>query len=644
MAATANQSLHKINQRHGFSLVSSGSAGADLWENGSVRLRVTMPVAAEELEIHCELFFPNQKELLPLILPGEEAPFRIRVLDDQISVSQVFTSQTAYQSYIEAAANTAGLIKSQPWQNSQADLLPLPLDADEPTSIGSGDLEPFRHALRTFRAVQVQASYEILLAHVRASGVRHVLEIHPALLCASGDPRKLLDLITQLSPCNGFIFLLNSGLCDNDDRLRRAVLAFAARLNLMPACAGARFLLFNPGRVRSEEPVPTLFLADRGAQAVQRQLQRSGLTMSGANLAAIRGFQRQGQEVAASIEWLRQNERQGSAEAVHGANRLRYLGEDAPARKPEEFVRLHQFAAELLARRVIGHGEILRTLAHTLALWFWFEPDKPLVLAFVGPSGSGKNHILEVIAEILQEYYRLLAPHLVLYNCGVAADDKLWHLTGVGIGHVGAEKPGLLETLKNGSVFCADELDKNKSPLSDVQPFLVQLLDDGFLRNGHGRLVRVPNCVIALTMNAGAEAHSENWRRIGFDGKEPRTSELVKGHYRDYFTTHIHPALQGRIDLTFYLAHLTDQDRFELARRELEKTRKELNALGIPDSPDDDRALAKEIAAESDPSLGARAIKQAIREYRTKRISSLCNQPHTTSSDHARTTSAATAS
>lgn len=620
-----SQRVQQITQQHGFQPVSDHQANAVVWESNGARLRTTLRGKIPgRREILCELILPNRKELLPFVFNDVEETCHVRFYDEQILKRLAFASEKAYERFLVGVSSVAALLKDDDWKGSRELLLSVPLDAVTAVPSATPSLGLLKDILRVFRAFRVRTNYPSLLAHLKALAVGHVFEIHPSLCLSHSESKRFLDLAGQLGQLNGSLVLVNGGLIETDDRLHAGVNTYFERLNLLPSFGGARFLLHQSKGGRSDGGLPTLYLPDVAGAPFLPRLDQASLAANAENLALVRGFHAGGELPGAAIEWLRANERLAVGASPQGANRLRYQENPPSDSKAGQLFELVERTRSMLTERVVGHEEVVNQLALRLPLWFLLERDKPLVLSLVGPSGCGKNHLLEVVAAVLQMYFQLATAHLVIYNCGQAWDEKRWELTGVGCGHVGSERPGLIEMLKSGSVFLADELDKRLSQPGDFQSFLIQWLDDGFIRNGHGDLVRTPRCVIALAMNAGAEANADRWRRIGFGEAGTPPIEAVREHYREHLEKRLLPALQGRIDVRLFFSHLTQDNLVELACRELDKARREFEALGLAPWTADLRTLARQLAGGANPDLGARAILHAVRDYKTQLIESLC--------------------
>jgi len=307
----------------------------------------------------------------------------------------------------------------------------------------------------------------------------------------------------------------------------------------------------------------------------------------------------------------------------HCASSLRLQASGSPGTMDEDaraqLKRRYQTARRVLAEHVIGLDDLQKELAAILALWATDASANLLTIALVGPSGAGKNHTLEAVAQLLTlpEYFDQAAPRMYSYNFGKDGDAKSWDLLGVGIGHVGADRPGLLESVASGGpgfVLTLDEVDK-VGPNSPQERILLDLMDRECFRNGHATLVNMPKGILALTMNTGTE---EKTGKMGFSStvlerEEQGRREAVLEHMRAFYERAFLAPLKGRLQHVWFLTHATTQEIEEIAQRGLGDALPRWTALGIADPACFDMAAeARRIAAQTQMELGARGIRHAV--------------------------------
>ncbi len=435
-------------------------------------------------------------------------------------------------------------------------------------------------------------------------------------------------LLNQSGALNHLAVLIDTRCLPNDP-WKAAIGAAASHLASADTTSGARVLLIHTGEAKGYEGLPEVCLPDFGAAA--RRVSGIGSPVEAVLLRSP------GDHDQYPGNLLQRAVRSTECGTEHGTTPVE--GDDAAPvlRNRADLRRVRDLRSRLeaeLARAVVGHHSILPEVCASIAFWAVSASRRPLVLAFAGPSGVGKNRICQVLASTFArpEFFDLPAPLHYSINLAVAQESKHWQLTGVGAGHVGAERRGLLETATgtDGYVLSFDEIDKQVGGTSDPQGFLVSILERNGFRNGRGNHVEFAKGLVVLTMNCGIDAASERLHSLGFGGsvRDPGT---IAHHYRRHYERELIAPLRGRIHRAWFFGELEDHDRTLLARRDLQTLRMEARRLGLP-WPRDWRgaaALAARIVAEADPALGARGIRQRIRHLRETLL-------HQARDDHAR--------
>ena len=612
--------------RHGFTQVYA-RADERLWEKNGVRLRIS-PVS--EGRFTCEIVAPKNMDILPFLFTDRDRPSLVRCFEAQIIKRETIISVDDCTRILHTASNVSELTKPGfPVQNLMASLLPIPETAADPCLMDGESFSSLGEAILCHRATMVRTTPGFLAIALRTMGAGQCFEIHPACLLSShGDVRRIQGELEALSATFGLIICVQADLLRPDERLWSAYTAFFARLNRMPLHAGCRFILQTEQACGANEPLPFLELQDRERMRLRKILRKRHLTVDGSAIAAANGFLRAGLNEEEMVKRIQKTQRLPyddfeNERSVDGNDyELADVTSPAGLSPVQQLQHFQSIALAVFKERVIGHEEIVSELVSRLSLWFLLETERPLALAFCGPSGCGKNHILSAISEVLRLFFRNRRSHYVSYNAGMARDDKMWDLVRVGAGHVGAHRPGLLETLRNGSVFSADEADKNLGAKSDIQWFLLEWLDNGSFRNGLGEMIQTPRCVIALTMNAGDEIGADRRSAIGFLNAETKAEE-GRERYREFFQKHTTPALQGRLDAVFFPGFLSRGDLELVCMRELSRMRREIENLCLHTWKEDDKAIATRIASEADPILGARGIIKAAQRFRASFLKQL---------------------
>lgn len=267
---------------------------------------------------------------------------------------------------------------------------------------------------------------------------------------------------------------------------------------------------------------------------------------------------------------------------------------------------------EILAERVVGHGDQIRRIARILRRnAAGLGSRRPIgTFLLLGPTGVGKTETAKAIAE-------------VLFHCDTAMTrvdlsefsepHSIARLIGAPPGYVGHEAGGqLTEAVRRRpyQVILLDELEKAHP---DVLTSFLAVFDEGRLTDGRGRTVDFTNTVILMTSNLGAEeSGSSPRRRVGF-GSDAQDRVDLEQRVVAAARSALAPELYNRIDEVLVFAPLGRNEVREIARRLLESVSR---ALGTQ------RGLRLDFGPEVveflldhggfDPTLGARPMKRTI--------------------------------
>jgi ATP-dependent Clp protease ATP-binding subunit ClpC len=269
---------------------------------------------------------------------------------------------------------------------------------------------------------------------------------------------------------------------------------------------------------------------------------------------------------------------------------------------------------EILADRVVGHGNQIRKIARILRRnAAGLGSRRPIgTFLLLGPTGVGKTETAKAIAEVLFHCDSAMT-RLDLSEFSEA--HAVARLIGAPPGYVGHEAGGqLTEAVRRRpyQVILLDELEKAHP---DVLTSFLAVFDEGRLTDGRGRTVDFTNTVILMTSNLGAEeSGSSPRRRVGFggEGENEAISDLevrVVGAARSALA----PELYNRIDEVLVFAPLAKNEVCEIARRLLcgvERTLAAQRGIRVEFSGDVADYLLEH--GGFDPSLGARPMKRTI--------------------------------
>jgi ATP-dependent Clp protease ATP-binding subunit ClpB len=247
-----------------------------------------------------------------------------------------------------------------------------------------------------------------------------------------------------------------------------------------------------------------------------------------------------------------------------------------------------------LHRRVVGQDEAVNAVAQAVlrARSGLKDPRRPIgSFIFLGPTGVGKTELARALAQALFDDERAMVR---IDMSEYQERHTVARLIGAPPGYVGYEEGGqLTESVRRRpySVVLFDEIEKAHP---DVFNVMLQILDEGHLTDGQGRMVNFKNTILIMTSNLP-----------------------VKGDVRESLRAHFRPEFLNRVDEIIRFHSLGEEHLKRIVEIQLEVLRARLAERHI--SIDlTDRARRFLVRAGNDPAFGARPLKRAIqREVET---------------------------
>jgi ATP-dependent Clp protease ATP-binding subunit ClpC len=269
---------------------------------------------------------------------------------------------------------------------------------------------------------------------------------------------------------------------------------------------------------------------------------------------------------------------------------------------------------ERLHERIIGQSEAIRAISDAIrrARSGLKDPRRPIgSFIFIGPSGVGKTELAKALAWFMfDDEDALVRIDMSEYR----EQHTVSRLFGAPPGYVGYEEGGQLTEAVRRRPYRVVLFDEIEKAHPEVWNALLQILDDGRLTDGQGRVVDFRNSVLIMTSNLGTE-YVHRSGSLGFlknagsseeRAEQEKIEKALKGTFR--------PEFLNRIDEIITFSPLSVEEMAFIVDLQMKEVQDRLSESGIfvqltPAARD---WLAKE---GFDPAFGARPLKRALQKH-----------------------------
>ena len=261
---------------------------------------------------------------------------------------------------------------------------------------------------------------------------------------------------------------------------------------------------------------------------------------------------------------------------------------------------------QVIGQRVIGQQDAVLAVSKAVrrARAGLQDPNRPLgSFLFLGPTGVGKTELTKALAGFLFDDDTAMVR---IDMSEFMEKHSVSRLIGAPPGYVGYDEGGVLTEAVRRRPYQVVLFDEVEKAHSDVFNVLLQVLDDGRLTDGQGRVVDFTNTLIILTSNLGSQylANLEEGQDVAT--VEPQVMEVVRGHFR--------PEFLNRLDEIILFHRLGMEHMAPIVEIQVGRVAKLLK----------DRKIKLELTDAAkrwlgrvgyDPVYGARPLKRAVQRY-----------------------------
>jgi ATP-dependent Clp protease ATP-binding subunit ClpC len=269
------------------------------------------------------------------------------------------------------------------------------------------------------------------------------------------------------------------------------------------------------------------------------------------------------------------------------------------------------FMEDELHKRVIGQEDAIAAISKSIRRQRagLKDPNRPSgSFIFAGPTGVGKTELAKALAEFLFDDENAL---ISLDMSEYGEKHTVSRLFGAPPGFVGFEEGGQLTEKVRRKPFSVVLFDEIEKAHPDIFNSLLQILEEGRLTDGQGRVVDFKNTIIIMTTNLGTRDISRGTMGFALEGDTANEYERMKGKVNEELKKSFRPEFLNRVDETIVFPQLTKPELVQIVDLFIKRLAVRL----------EDRDMTIEVSQAAkdrlieigfDPTLGARPLRRAV--------------------------------
>jgi ATP-dependent Clp protease ATP-binding subunit ClpC len=269
------------------------------------------------------------------------------------------------------------------------------------------------------------------------------------------------------------------------------------------------------------------------------------------------------------------------------------------------------FMEDELHKRVVGQEDAIRAISKSIRRQRagLKDPNRPSgSFIFAGPTGVGKTELAKALAEFLfDDEGALIALDMSEYS----EKHTVSRLFGAPPGFVGFEEGGQLTEKVRRKPFSVVLFDEIEKAHPDIFNSLLQILEEGRLTDGQGRVVDFKNTIIIMTTNLGTRDIARGVMGFALEGDGAGDYDRMKGKVNEELKKSFKPEFLNRVDETIVFPQLSKEELVQIVDLFIKKlsVRLEDRNMTLSLSP---AAKDRLIEIGFDPALGARPLRRAV--------------------------------